>query len=317
MPDPAPDISNRFKLAAIDLDGTLLGPDHAISDTNAAAIRRLQAAGAQVILASGRHYNSMHKYVAALPGVQWVVSCQGGELSNAGRTTVLSRKFLSAVDTRKTLAAGRALGFTTVAYAVEDIFTDAQWDAELDFYTDLAGQKPVSLPLAELLARAMFKVIWMGKPEAIARLSLAPVAGTQVQAVRTNAKFLEFMPADVTKGAALNILAAHLGIAPSETVVFGDGENDIPMFEWAGTSVAMAHGWPLALKKAKFVTPAGPPETAFARGVDLILKSTPASDACERCGSFDASEIGGQMLCTDCVTQAGCGCAGHVENPEA
>ena len=84
----------RFKLAAIDLDGTLLGPDHAISGENALAVRRLQAAGAQVVLASGRHYNSMHKYVAALPGIEWVVSCQGGEVSDAGRTTVLSRQFL-------------------------------------------------------------------------------------------------------------------------------------------------------------------------------------------------------------------------------
>jgi len=37
-----------------------------------------------------------------------------------------------------------------------------------------------------------------------------------------------------------------------------------------------------------------------------------AKDAqCERCGSFDASEIGGQLLCADCVALAGCGCAGH------
>lgn len=35
-----------------------------------------------------------------------------------------------------------------------------------------------------------------------------------------------------------------------------------------------------------------------------------APAACERCGSFDASEIGGQFLCADCVALAGCGCAG-------
>jgi hypothetical protein len=34
------EISNRFKLAAIDLDGTLLEPDRAISDANARAVRR-------------------------------------------------------------------------------------------------------------------------------------------------------------------------------------------------------------------------------------------------------------------------------------
>ena len=35
------------------------------------------------------------------------------------------------------------------------------------------------------------------------------------------------------------------------------------------------------------------------------------SHACERCGSFDALEIAGKLLCADCVALAGCGCAGH------
>jgi hypothetical protein len=33
--------------------------------------------------------------------------------------------------------------------------------------------------------------------------------------------------------------------------------------------------------------------------------------ACERCGSFEALEIGGHTLCADCIGLAGCGCAGH------
>jgi hypothetical protein len=44
------------------------------------------------------------------------------------------------------------------------------------------------------------------------------------------------------------------------------------MFKWAGTSVAMPHGWPLALAQSKFIAPAGPAETALARGVKLILE---------------------------------------------
>lgn len=267
------EISNRFKLAAIDLDGTLLGPDHAISDANAQAVRRLQSAGAQVVLASGRHFNSMSKYVAALPGVQWVVSCQGGEVSDATRTTVLSRQFLPAAAVEKTLEAGHALGFSTVAYMVEGVFTDSASDFEMDFYTDLAGHRPAVLDRNELLARDVFKVIWMGESPDLSRVVLADVVSSPVQAVRTNARFLEFMPADVSKGSALATLGSHLGIQPSTAVVFGDGENDIPMFEWAGVSVAMPQGWPLARAKAKLIAPDGPAETALARGVDMVLSA--------------------------------------------
>ena len=271
---------HRFQLAAIDLDGTLLGPAHDISPENLRAVQRLQAAGAQVVLASGRHYNSMLKYARALNGLQWIVSCQGGEVSDVDRTTVLSRTFLSPADAKKTLELGHALGFTPVAYTVAGVATDVKPDSrsdfEMKFYTDLAGHQPAVLETAELLSHEMFKVIWMGDPAALSKLSLADITSPAVQAVRTQARFLEFMPANVSKGSALERLAARLGIPSSTAVVFGDGENDIPMFEWAGVSVAMPHGWPLALRRAKHVAPAGPVETALARAVDLILQPAPA-----------------------------------------
>jgi Cof subfamily protein (haloacid dehalogenase superfamily) len=261
----------RFKLAAMDLDGTLLGPDHKISEANVLAVGRLQAAGAQVVLASGRHYNSMHKYVASLPGIQWMVSCQGGEVSDAARTTILSRQFLRSAEVAKITEAGRTRGFSTVSYTVEGIVTDSASDYEMGFYADLTGQRPVLLPRSELLARGIFKVIWMGEPADLSRVALADVTSPQTQGVRTNSRFLEFVPAEVSKGSALATLAAHLGIQPAAAVAFGDGENDIPMFAWAGMSVAMPHGWPLARARAKLVAPDGPAETALARGVDLIL----------------------------------------------
>lgn len=266
------EIMNGFKLAAIDLDGTLLGADHQISVANAQAVRKLQAAGLQVVLASGRHYNSMKKYADALPGVQWVVSCQGGELSDVRRETVLNRAFLLAAQTSNVLELGRAHGFTPVVYTVDGVFTSTGWNGEIEFYTELAGHRPVALSAAELLTREAFKVIWMGEPDLISGVEL-PLSQlpASVQAVRTHARLLEFMPASVSKGTALATLAERLGIDRSEAVVFGDGENDIPMFDWAGVSVAMAHGWPAAIRSATWVTPNGPAETALARGVEFVF----------------------------------------------
>ena len=146
-------------------------------------------------------------------------------------------------------------------------------DFEMDFYTELVSIRPTVLDRSGLLARAIFKVIWMGEPANLSRIVLAEVVSPPVQAVRTNARFLEFMPADVSKGAALATLALRLGIPASEAVAFGDGDNDLPMFEWAGVSVAMPQGSPLARARAKFVAPEGPAETALARAVNLVLES--------------------------------------------
>jgi len=266
------EISKSFKLAAIDLDGTLLGPDHQISMENARAVRQLQGAGAQVVLASGRHYNSMRKYADSLPGVQWIVSCQGGELSDVQRMAVLSRKFLAQGQAKEVWELGRSLGFTSVVYTVEGVVTEADWNGEMKFYTELVGSRPADVKTPELFTREVFKVIWIGEPDRLSEVKL-PLGQlpASVQTVRTHARFLEFMPASVSKGSALELLAGRLGIDPSAAVVFGDGENDIPMFNWAGGSVAMLHGWPAAIRQAKWVAPDGPRETAFARGVEMAL----------------------------------------------
>ncbi len=260
----------KFKLAAIDLDGTLLGPTQLISEENVRAVQDLQAAGAQVVLASGRHYDSMRKYADMLRGVEWIVSSQGGEVCDLQRATVLCREFLPESEAEKALETGRSLGFSTVAYTAEKVFTESEWDDGLDFYVNLAGLRPVEIKRAELLKHEIFKVIWIGTAEKLTKAT-EEMPATSLQVVRTNKRFLELMPADVSKGTALEVLASHLRINAADAVVFGDGENDIPMFEWAGTSVAMPHGWPLALKKATCVAPDGADETALARAVEMVL----------------------------------------------
>lgn len=265
--------AQQFKLAAIDLDGTLLGPDREISPANLRAVRQLQSAGLQVVLASGRHYLNMRRYANALPGVQWIVSCQGGETADVTRQTVLNRDFLPAATTRQILELSRAPGFTTTVYAVEGVLTDADWNSDLEFYSDLSGRLPQRLPTPRLLDQPVFKIIWMGAPDELTQAHAQTALPPGIQMVRTHDRLLEIMPANVTKASGLQPLTARLGLDAAEVMAFGDGDNDVPMFEWAGASFAMAHGWPSALQTATHITAAGPLETALARGVDHAFQT--------------------------------------------
>jgi hydroxymethylpyrimidine pyrophosphatase-like HAD family hydrolase len=65
----------------------------------------------------------------------------------------------------------------------------------------------------------------------------------------------------------LEVLACRLGIPREEVIAFGDGNNDVPLLEWAGMSVAMAHGREGARRAAKKVSPPGDPGTAVARAL--------------------------------------------------
>jgi hydroxymethylpyrimidine pyrophosphatase-like HAD family hydrolase len=67
--------------------------------------------------------------------------------------------------------------------------------------------------------------------------------------------FLEFASPQVTKASGLAFVAEHLGFTAAETVAFGDGENDVPMLEWAGYGVAVENANDLVLAVADFVCP--------------------------------------------------------------
>lgn len=265
--------SRRFRLAAFDLDGTLLGPDHTISPANARALARLQESGTEVVLASGRHYGAMREYGQSLPGVRWMISAQGAEVSSVDRSQVLHQSFLDRTALERVLALSRKLKFPAIVYTCDGITTDSD-DGEAA-YDVLFGYRPKRLPLAEQLARPAFKVVWAAEPDRLAKLIEDPeVIAMPTEKLRSHLHLLEFVQPGVSKATGLAILGSQLNIDAADALVFGDADNDVPMFAWAGTSVAMPHGWTSARTAAKFIAPAGPPEEAVARGIEMVLSVT-------------------------------------------
>ncbi len=64
--DTLPDLRGRFKLIALDLDGTLLTGQKTISERNKAVLNKARAQGMAVVITSGRPPKSCYKYMADL-----------------------------------------------------------------------------------------------------------------------------------------------------------------------------------------------------------------------------------------------------------
>jgi Cof subfamily protein (haloacid dehalogenase superfamily) len=268
------DASQTFLLAAFDLDGTLLGPDGSIGAVNYEALKMLHQRGVEVVLASGRHPLNMRQFTSQLPFVRWVVSAQGGEVSSVTRSERLHNSYLDTAMANRAVGLGLRFGFSPIVYLDGEICTFLD-DANSRHYGKLTNASPRVLAPGTLLDGSVFKVLWIGSSEDDCDAAAAKPETATFTWVRTNPRIIEIVPPGVTKGSALAMLVRHLGISSKESVVFGDGENDIPMFAWAATSVAMAHGWPAARKQATFIAPPGPPETALARGIEQLWANTP------------------------------------------
>lgn len=75
-----------------------------------------------------------------------------------------------------------------------------------------------------------------------------------VRTTRWSELFCDVVPREGGKRFGVEATLARFGIAPEEAVAFGDGENDLSMFEAVGTSVAMGNAWDVVKERASMVT---------------------------------------------------------------
>ena len=65
---------------------------------------------------------------------------------------------------------------------------------------------------------------------------------------------VDIIPAEGGKALGIQNILAHYGIDKADTLAFGDGDNDMDMFEAVGFSVAMGNAVPQLLAVADYVT---------------------------------------------------------------
>ena len=75
-----------------------------------------------------------------------------------------------------------------------------------------------------------------------------------VKQTRWSPWFCDVVPAAGGKSYGIQAVFERYGIAPEEAVAFGDGENDLSMFEMVGTSVAMGNASDMVKAHATLVT---------------------------------------------------------------
>jgi Cof subfamily protein (haloacid dehalogenase superfamily) len=267
-----------YRLAAVDLDGTLLGPDKAISEQNAAAVRRLNENGAQVIIASGRRHQNSIRFQRQLQLTGPIIACQGGLIRDGESGNVIEAHFLPQTAAREIAGEAEKSGIQVIYYHLDHLYVPEGNNRWLDLYESRVGERAETLPnLSQLDGRRALKIVWYGDPSVLqkTRPEIAARYLGKVDVLSTESENLEFMPRGINKAAALEKVAREFGVPREQVLAFGDAENDLQMLAWAGMGVAMRHGNAAAITAARMVSPPGPPETAFARAVDVLFENAP------------------------------------------
>ncbi len=232
------------RLILVDLDGTLVGKDHTVSERNSAAIARATAAGAHVVIATGRPVRLLEPIRASVASS--IALCYNGAIVlDLATDEVLEAHLLDGDVFRKAVEEVRGLGYEFIV-AVEGL-------PSIGIKAESGFREDVELPrgtLAEISAQGVVKGLIRTDP-ADARLfeevwdAFSTRFTGQLEVTRSGIDgLIEISAPGVSKGGVIAELAKKWGIASSEAIAFGDMPNDLEMFRWAGWSVAMGNAEP-------------------------------------------------------------------------
>lgn len=87
-------MTNQYKILALDLDGTLLDAQSRITPENARAVRMAQQAGVQIVLCTGRNVREVRRFseqLEAAPGLARHRKRRGSAASRRQGTGVFRR----------------------------------------------------------------------------------------------------------------------------------------------------------------------------------------------------------------------------------
>ena len=256
----------KIRLIALDLDGTLLDSDKRLSAENAAALARAAEEGIEIVPATGRFYRGMPQNVRELPYVRYVITVNGAEVFDVARQQTVCG---SEIPWERAVAVMERLDGLDVIYdcyqdgwgwMTQTLYDQAERYAanvhSLDMIKNLRTPVPELKALLKERASGVQKIqIFFRDMELrAAMLRALPEAFPDLVVTTSIVNNIEINSREATKGAALEKLAAHLGIPVEETMAFGDDRNDIPMLLSAGIGVAMENAEEEVKKAADYVT---------------------------------------------------------------
>lgn len=260
-----------IKLIVTDLDGTLLNNQKMLSQMTIDTLVEAQKQGIRVVLATGRNYQSLEPIYLKLQMDQFksgvIIGVNGEEsyyfdenryekiasLTGENATSIL--KTLSLMLFNVQIMNDQQIknfSYKWLRTAKKMIFNLKHRDMKMSFegYT----KHWIEINRCEVITHEVNKV-------GIAQLNvymtlMLPIIRrlykNQYEVLKVSRGWAEIMPKGISKGSGVERVMAHYHILPEEVLVFGDGENDLSMFEVTNHSYAPSNALRSVKKKANY-----------------------------------------------------------------
>ena len=243
----------NIRLVASDLDGTLLNKNKEITPRLFEALEKLDELGIYFVPSTGRPFGTVPKAIKELPFLKYVITSNGATIYDATEQKNIIENYLTPEAVDAVIEVAKELPIITeyfiegkafIAKAVYDDLSPFDLTESHEFYIknsrtpvedfwnemkrNNAVLENINLVFKDMELR---KEIW----DRLKALGLASVTAATT-------KNIEITSLYATKAQALEKLCEVLGFGRENVLAMGDGDNDMPMIQFAGIGVAMANG---------------------------------------------------------------------------
>jgi Cof subfamily protein (haloacid dehalogenase superfamily) len=235
----------RFEgyLLVTDMDGTLLNSGKKISTDNVQAIERFVEQGGLFTLATGRITSSVQRFVGQLPINAPAILYNGAIIHDfAQGLDVWQRTLDRAVRPVLNRVMDKFPEVGVEIYCGSEPYFIRE-NQTTDHHRRMENFVKPAIGGFEQLNEPWFKVLLAWDPDRLDEVAAytEEMADANIAWVRSDNKYLEMLPADATKGHALEHLMELMGIEQPKCIAMGDHLNDLEMIRRAGVGIAVAN----------------------------------------------------------------------------
>jgi 5-amino-6-(5-phospho-D-ribitylamino)uracil phosphatase len=213
---------SKYRLVALDMDGTLLNEEQRVTEETAHWIGEAMRSGIYVCLSTGRGFQSAVPYAEQLQLDTPMITVNGSEVWKKPHV-LLHRTLMESEQVKRLRELAIKHDTWYWGYTVEGVFNKEKW-------------------VDDEQAREWLKFGYYTEDDAAreAVIERIPAIG-EFEVTNSHPCNLELNPRGVSKATGIAKVCELLGIRMSEVVAVGDSLNDIAMIQAAGLGVAMGN----------------------------------------------------------------------------
>lgn len=271
-----------YRLAAIDLDGTMLNQYGLVTQRTKEAIKNAQESGIEVVIASGRPTDSVKTIAQEINSNKYFISGNGAiiyDITNDEiiyENTLKKQKVLDIIKiceensiyyniyTEKEILA-KSLQCNVLYYYKENLNKDEKNKTQINIveniynYISNRDEKVVKITICDN-HQVIFNSI-MRKLKEISEIEVLEVSHMSRKIIKQGTEdvpieyfYTEISAKNVDKWNAIEFLKEKMKIEKNEIIAIGDNMNDKTMIENAGLGIAMGESTPVIKEIADVVT---------------------------------------------------------------